>query len=74
MVILKEHRSSSGTIEDSLECRILTSDYKLENGRHFKPEIEVLDLKRDYLLSNFFYVSLRLKFEGFNEDLEQELN
>ena len=57
----------------TLECLLLSSNLKLEDAKAVQPEIETLDLKRDYLMSSFLYVSLRLKFEGFDEALKQDL-
>jgi len=66
MIFLKEQKSSS-TINDGLTCFL--SGPKDERTQ-FVPVFDHLDLKRDYLMNNFFYVSLRLAFEGFQEDLE----
>ena len=69
MIFLKEQKSSS-TLNDGLSAFFHTSSDKIQ----FNPVFEHLDLKSDYLLNNFFYVSMRLAFEGFQEDLESFQN
>ena len=39
--------------------------------RSFTPDFEHLDLKRDYVMSHFVTVGLRVRFEGFEEDLHE---
>jgi hypothetical protein len=40
--------------------------------RSFTPDFEHLDLKRDYVMSHFVTVGLRVRFEGFEEELHEE--
>lgn len=50
-------------VNDGIHC----SFFKEE--KNFTPDFDHLDLKKDYLLNNFFYLSFRVAFEGFDEDL-----
>jgi hypothetical protein len=51
----------------------LTAHFQLtaDSKRSFTPDFEHLDLKRDYVMSHFVTVGLRVRFEGFEEDLPE---
>jgi hypothetical protein len=52
---------------------MLGKDFKVDGCRAVQPDIEALDLKREYLMGSFMYAKLRLKYEGFDENLKNEL-
>jgi hypothetical protein len=64
MVLYKEMKGQSDVIEG------IHGSFYLED-KSFTPDFDHLDLKSDYLLNNFFYMSLRIAFEGFDEDLAE---
>jgi hypothetical protein len=54
-----------------LRCQL--SDMK-GGSRYVTPDIEHMDMKRDYLMTSFVYISFRVKFEGFDEQMRQEIS
>lgn len=75
MVVLKETKGSVGStfndLKEQLECYALSSGkMKYSDRVRFTPEVELADLKREFVLGNFFYLGLRLRFEGFDEDFK----
>ena len=62
MVIYKEMKGHSDGNE-GIHCKFYHED------KSFTPDFDHIDLKKDYLLNNFFYLSFRVAFEGFDEDL-----
>lgn len=65
IVIYKELKST-GDVNEGINAVF----HGQQDEKSFVPEFEHLDIKRDYLMNNFFYLSLRLAFEGFEEDMK----
>jgi len=42
-----------------------------DSKRTFTPDFEHLDLRREYVMSHFVTVGLRVRFEGFEEELPE---
>lgn len=53
----------------------VTTSYYLqgETRKHVRLDIEHADLKREYVLNNFFYLGVRLRFEGFDDELHRSI-
>lgn len=69
MVILKEIKGTgSQNVNEGLETYFIG---KNSERVKFQADMELLDLKREYVMNNFVYVSLRLKFEGFEEEMKE---
>lgn len=46
-------------------------DKEIASSRPFIAELDHSDLKRDSILKNFFYLSMRFLFEGTNNEYEE---
>ncbi len=69
MLILKEIKGAgSQKVNEGLETYFIGKDQEKVT---FQADMELIDLKREYVMNNFVYVSLRLNFEGFEEEFKE---